>query len=321
VKVTDHLRPGSPSLLFAGQVFCDLVFTGVEVPNDGAEAFADGFRFTPGGIANKAVAAARAGAETVLLSAMGDDALGSHIRSLLEGEPRLDTSLIDRVPGWQTPVTVSLTNPDDRSFITYQEARGPYILPAGIGAVRSTHVALDRDLPDWVAVLRASGAEVVGGVGWDHTGEWSEHILDRLDGVDVFVPNDAEAMRFTRTDSALEAAKALARRVPLAVVTQGGDGVVAVDSANGAIVTVNAIPVPVRDTTGAGDVFVATFMASAIHSWDLATRLRFASLCAGISVTTLGGAASAPRASQLRGFVERARLDGDWTFLDDLTSD
>jgi sugar/nucleoside kinase (ribokinase family) len=318
VPVTDSRTPSGPSLLFAGQVFCDLVFTGVEVPDQGAEAFADGFRFTPGGIANKAVAAARAGADTILLSAIGDDPLGSHIRTLLDGEPRLDTSLLDRVAGWQTPVTVSLTSPDDRSFITYQESRGPHALPARIGPVSATHIALDRDLPEWVGELRSAGTEVVGGVGWDHTGEWSERVLDRLSGVDVFVPNDAEAMRFTRTDSALEAAKALARRVPLAVVTCGGSGVVAVDSGSGQIVTAPSIPVRVRDTTGAGDVFVATFMASASRSWDLAARLRFASLCAGISVTSLGGAASAPRVGELLDYVRREGLAGDWSFLDGL---
>jgi sugar/nucleoside kinase (ribokinase family) len=57
-------------------------------------------------------------------------------------------------------------------------------------------------------------------------------------------------------------------------------------------------------------------MASASRGWDLRTRLRFASLSATISVTGLGGAASAPRPEDLRGFVESHRPAGDWSFLD-----
>jgi sugar/nucleoside kinase (ribokinase family) len=167
-----------------------------------------------------------------------------------------------------------------------------------------------------VAALRAAGTTVVGGVGWDHTGEWSGGVLDRLAEVDVFVPNDVEAMRYTRTDSALAAAKVLAERVPLAVVTRGGDGVVAVDSARGVVVTAPTIPVDVVDPTGAGDVFVASFMAGEHHGWDLETRLRFAAASAAYAVTGLGGAASAPHPDQLRVFLRRADPSGDWSFLD-----
>ncbi|KQO63796.1 carbohydrate kinase family protein [Curtobacterium sp. Leaf261] len=311
-------------LLFAGTVFCDVVFSGVAVPEVGAEVFADGFGITPGGVANRAVAGARAGASTMLLARLGDDPLGTHIHAELDAEPDLDTSLLEHVPGHQSPVTVSLTGAHaetgthDRSFITYQERLGDLTLPDGIGPIGATHVGIAHDLPAWVARLRSAGTRVVGGVGWDHTGAWSTEVLDRLSEVDVFVPNDVEAMRYTRTGDAVAAAKALAERVPLAVVTRGPDGAVAVDSANGTLVEVPTVRVPVLDPTGAGDVFVATFMAADGHGWDLATQLRFAGLCASMSVTGLGGAASAPRPADLVRFVERTRPDGDWSFLDDL---
>jgi sugar/nucleoside kinase (ribokinase family) len=303
-------------LLFAGDIFCDVVFAGVDVPEVGAEVYADAFTITAGGVANRAVAAARAGASTLLLSRLGDDPLGEHLHRMLDAEPRLDTQLLERVPGHQSPVTVSLTTPEDRSFITYQEHLGHQEVPETLGPIGATHVGIAHELPAWVARLRAAGTTIVGGVGWDHTGEWSADVLDRLGEVDVFVPNHVEAMRYTRTDDPVAAAKALAERVPLAVVTRGPDGVVAVDSAAGELVEVEAVPVAVVDPTGAGDVFVATFMASASRGWDLRTRLRFASLSATISVTGLGGAASAPRPEDLRGFVESHRPAGDWSFLD-----
>lgn len=312
-KASPTTAPGA--LLFAGDVFCDLVFAGVTAPEQGAEVYADAFTVTPGGVANRAVAAARAGAPTKILSRLGDDVLGRHVHEVLTAEPLLDTELLELVHGHQSPVSVALTGPDDRSFITYEEHLGPLALPDTLGPVSATHVGIARPLPDWVAALRTRGTTVVGGVGWDHTGEWSGGVLERLAEVDVFVPNDVEAMRYTRTDSALDAAKALAERVPLAVVTRGRDGVVAVDSANG-VVSVETIPVDVVDPTGAGDVFVATFMAGVHHDWPLGTRLRFAAASAAYAVTGLGGAASAPHPDQLRAFLRHTDPAGDWSFLD-----
>ena len=189
-------------------------------------------------------------------------------------------------------------------------------LPDDLGPVGATHVGIARELPPWLTRLRTAGTTIVGGVGWDHTGVWSADVIDRLTQLDVFVPNSIEAVRYTRTDDEVSAAKALAERVPLAIVTRGAAGVVAVDSAAGTLIEVPAVPVDVVDPTGAGDVFVATFMAAGRHGWDLRSRLRFAVLSAAISVTGLGGAASAPRPGDLLGFVARHRPEGDWSFLD-----
>ena len=313
----DAPAPGA-DLLFAGHTFCDLVFSGVEAPEVGAEVFASGFALSPGGVANLAVAAARAGASALLLSRFGDDPLGRELRVLLGAEPRLNTSWVEHRPGWQTPVSVSLTSATNRSFITYARDLAPLDLPTDRGPIGAVHVSVAEELPNWVAELRAAGTIVVGGVGWDSTGAWCPSVLDRLSQVDVFVPNDAEAMRYTRTTSAREAAIRLAEYVPLAVVTRGSGGVVAVDSSAGAVVELPAVPVEVLDPTGAGDVFVATFMAARVHEdWDLATQLRFAGLNASLSVTGLGGAISAPRRADLRAFVADHEPDGDWSFLGD----
>ena len=316
--MTSEFEAPTPSadLLFVGDIYCDLVFAGVAVPEVGAEVFASGFALSPGGVANLAVAAARAGASALLLSRLGNDPLGRELRVLLDAEPLLNTSWVQQLPGWQTPVSVSLTSADNRSFITYARDLTPLELPAGAGPIGAVHVGVADELPSWVAELRAAGTIVVGGVGWDSTGAWCPSVLDRLSQVDVFVPNDAEAMRYTRTTSAREAAERLAEHVPLAVVTRGSGGVVAVDSAAGVVVDLPAVPVEVVDPTGAGDVFVATFMAARVHEdWDLATQLRFAGLNASLSVTGLGGSVSAPRRAELRAFVAERRPEGDWSFL------
>ncbi|MEO7478694.1 MAG: PfkB family carbohydrate kinase, partial [Lysobacteraceae bacterium] len=61
--------------------FCDTF------PQRGETRIATGFNTGPGGKGfNQAVAAARAGARTVFIAALGDDAAASHVRVLTTGE-------------------------------------------------------------------------------------------------------------------------------------------------------------------------------------------------------------------------------------------
>ena len=53
------------------------------------------------------------------------------------------------------------------------------------------------------------------------------------------------------------------------------------------------------DTTGAGDVFAAGFIAATLWDLPLEQRVRFAALVAALSVTRLGGADAAPRWADL----------------------
>ncbi len=300
-------------LLFAGSVFCDLVFFGVPMPEPGAEVYAEAFKLTPGGVANRAVAGARLGARTALVSQLGDDPLGLHMATILAAEPGLDLRWLRCKPGFQSPVTVSLTGRNEREFITYQEEADPLEWPVGGPTVGATHVSMQRDLPDWVARLRSEGTVVYGGVGWDSSGQWSPAVLRRLEEIDVFVPNDLEAMRYTQTDNAHDAARELGRWVELAVVTRGARGVLAYERSTDQLTEVTSVPVAAIDPTGAGDVFVASFMASGALDWPIEQRLQLAGLSASLSVRTLGGASSAPHPCDIAQFLTDESPPGDWS--------
>jgi sugar/nucleoside kinase (ribokinase family) len=306
---------GQRRLVFAGDVYCDLVFVGADVPEPGAETFADRFLIAPGGAANRCVAAARSGAPAAIVSAIGDDPLGRYVRSLLEREEGLDLTLLRPVAGLQSPVSVALSGQRDRRFITYREPCPPAEPDGELADVFAIHVPVPGAAAGWVRRLRAGGTRVVGGVGWDPTGRWSPALLAGLAALDVFIPNHVEAMAYARAADAEAAARALADRVPLVVVTRGPRGAIAIDSARGETAEVPGIPVTAVDPTGAGDVFAATFMAAMRHDWDLRTCLRFANLCAAYSVTGPGGATAAPRLSDLPAFIETHRAAGDWSFL------
>ncbi|MEU9244323.1 carbohydrate kinase family protein [Streptomyces sp. NPDC048385] len=293
-------------VLFAGEVFCDLVFAGIpHLPTQGGEVFADRFAVVPGGTATRGVAAARLGLRTGLCAVIGTDFLGDHIVAELAREENLRLAWLRRDPAVQTPVTVAATNEHDRTFITYEEegARRPEVWDGELPDTRFVQLTLGKPLPGWVARLRGRGTRVVGGVGWDPTGRWSPDVLTRLGEVDVFVCNAVEATSYTRTDTVEEAVKVLDGLVADVVVTDGPRGAVAVAGDTGELVRIPAPQVPAVDPTGAGDVFTAALITGLSHGWPLPTRLRFAGLCAALSVQSLGGAGSAPHRAAVDAFL------------------
>jgi sugar/nucleoside kinase (ribokinase family) len=294
-------------MVVAGRAFYDLVMSGVRPPELGGEVFADQLAVSAGGAATRAVAAARLGLSTALVAVVGRDRFGDHLVELLAAEPHLETGWLQRPDGITTAVTVAITDGHDRSFVTYEDPQiaVPVEVSPGLPAVRACHVGLVEGVPGWVTRLRSAGTLVVGGVGWDETGEWLPAVLDRLAGVDAFVPNEDEALHYTRTDDVLAATKLLAERVGVVCTTRGAAGALAIDAGTGEQVEVPAPATTVLDPTGAGDCFVAAFSAGRVAGLDLRTTVAFAVLSASLSVGRLGGASSAPRGDEVASAVRQ----------------
>jgi sugar/nucleoside kinase (ribokinase family) len=180
-------------------------------------------------------------------------------------------------------------------------------------------VVLDAPVPGWALQMRAAGALVFADVGWDPTGAWSGDVLDRLDDIDVFIPNAVEAMSYTGTATPGQALAKLADRCPVVVVKCGAAGAIAVDSATGEQATAPALPVTALDPTGAGDVFAAGFTYGTLAGWSLDQRIRFANLCAGLSVRHYSGSLGAPCWGEIATFGESsevpAEILADYAFL------
>lgn len=286
-----------PDVLLTGLLFYDLVLTGLGgPPTPGEEIWTSGMGCGPGGIANLAVAAARFGLGTSLATVFGDDFYGAHCREILGAQEGVGLSLSRTADGWATPVTVSLAYGADRALVTHG-SEPPYsqdVLMSDPPEARTALVHLDAEPRAWLAKAAANGTRIYADVGWDPTRQWSRDLLDQLSLCHAFLPNEAEAMAYTRTDTAVAALGTLAELVPVAVVTRGGDGALAVDQTTGEYADVPALDIDVVDATGAGDVFGASFLAATLAGWPLEERLRFAVLAAGLSVQRHGGALAAP---------------------------
>jgi sugar/nucleoside kinase (ribokinase family) len=308
--------PGDPAcdVYLTGTVFLDIIFTGLDAaPVRGTESWARGMGSSPGGVANMAAALARLGLRTSLAAAFGDDMYGDYCRDCLEHGEGIDLSMSHTVPGWHSPVTVSMAYEGERTMVSHGHVAPP----------RDPALEGDRECPpparacvaslvpgepqEWVETAAGRGSLVFAGVGWDESGRWDLAALPELGHCEAFLPNAAEAMRYTRTECPLRAARALAERVPLAVVTMGADGAYAVDGRTGRTARVPAIAVEALDTTGAGDVFTAGFLTGTLADWPLADRLAFAGLTAALSVQEFGGSLSAPGWPEIGAWYEGVR--------------
>lgn len=284
-------------MLLAGLLFHDLVLTGLpKPPAAGEEIWTDGMGCGPGGIANLAVAAARYGLSTSLATVFGDDVYGAFGRDVLAVREGVDLSLSRTAPDWDTPVTVSLAYGDDRALVTHG-AEPPYSQDELIGEppdARTALVHIGAEPQEWIEKAAANGTRIFADIGWDPAEQWAPDVLRQLELCHAFVPNEGEAMAYTRTESPEAALRALAGLVPVAVITRGPEGVVGVDQTTGEHAVVEAVATDVVDATGAGDVFGAGFVAATLAGLPLVDRLRFAALGASLSTRSRTGALAAP---------------------------
>ena len=338
-----HVGEPEVDVFVQGTVFLDIIFTGIEaMPQSGTEVWAEGMGSCPGGIANLGVAAARLGLRTSLGAAFGDDDYGEFCWRSLEEQEGIDLSRSRRYPHWHTPVTVSVSVAGDRRMITHGHD-APQTATEMIGEVpraRSVLLDLDAERPlgqghperRWAERAAEQGALVFADVGWDPTGTWSPTVLDHLSFCHAFLPYAVEAMAYTRTDSPHDALYALADLVPLAVVTNGRDGAVAIDSQTGEEASVPALRVEAIDPTGAGDVFDAGMLVGTLAGWPLLDRMNFATLCSSLAVQEFGGSLAAPGWGDIADWWHRVRqqptshaaarsVQRRFAFLDDLVAE
>ncbi|WP_406675339.1 PfkB family carbohydrate kinase [Nonomuraea sp. N2-4H] len=299
--------PDAPQfdVFLAGTVFLDIIFTGLPaMPAAGTEIWAEGMGSCPGGIANLAIATSRLGLRTSLAAAFGDDDYGDFCWRTLEEQESVDLSRSRRFEHWHSPVTVSMAVHRDRSMVTHGH---PAPMPANemIGKPPRSRAVIATLSPDeplgspdapcsWAELASRDGALIFADVGWDPSGAWSRSVLDQLENCHAFMPNATEAMAYTGTETPRDALYAIADKVPLAVVTDGANGAMAIDSTTGEEAFVPAPRVTALDPTGAGDVFGAGLVLGTLCRWPLDDRLAFAELCAGLAVQQFGGSLAAP---------------------------
>jgi ribokinase len=120
-----------------------------------------------------------------------------------------------------------------------------------------------------------------------------------LDRVNLLIVNEGELERISGQPSIEEGLAELKKSLPetSVIVTLGAKG--CRYQFQDDRICIPSDPVPVVDTTGAGDTFVGYFLAEFASTGNVAQSLRLASRAAGISVSRIGAASSIPFRSEV----------------------
>ena len=305
-------------LLAIGELNPDLVFTGLgSMPIPGREVLAESYVLTLGSsTAICAAAAAGLGLKTYLVSKVGCDPFGLESIRLLR-QTGVRTDFVEQDPKVRTGITVSMADAHDRALMTSLEVIAQFgaedVNTDLFKRARHIHVGsfflqthLREGLAELFRTAKQQGITTSLDAGWDDSGCWDYGLKEVLRHTEFFFPNEVEAARITGTSDPVEAAKILSQTVGCAVVKCGADG--AVLCRDGMLLHRKAIPgMPVVDTTGAGDSFNAGFLYGLLRGKPLAQCLDYATACAAISITRVGGASSLASAEALEALLRQEK--------------
>ena len=285
-------------VMVAGELNLDLILYGLpeQLPTE-REFLADRLMVTLG--SSSAILAhnlAALGARVAFASLIGGDPLGEIALQRLS-EAGVDVSQVKKASGRSTGLTVILQHEGRRRILTYPGTMAD-MTPADLdmkflSSARHFHLSsffLQPRLRPHVAGLfremKAAGLSTSFDTNDDPEDRW-QGVFEVLPHVDVFLPNEREALRLTSAGDVKSAVDKLASRVPVLAVKLGAQGALARRGKE----EFRSPPVKVTpvDPVGAGDSFDAGFLYQYVRGADLPTCLQYGNLAGALSTTMPGG--------------------------------
>jgi sugar/nucleoside kinase (ribokinase family) len=151
--------------------------------------------------------------------------------------------------------------------------------------------ALQPGLPGLFARAHALGLTTSLDPNWDPSGKW--HPFDELlRQVDVFLPNENEALALTGAVSVEAAVNDLRQKCKTVAVKLGAQGALVCRGEES--VHVSALKLQVMDAIGAGDSFDAGFLYGYLNGWSLEKALSLAAVSGSLSTSSAGGTSAQP---------------------------
>jgi 5-dehydro-2-deoxygluconokinase len=281
-------------------------------------------KFLGGSATNVAVAAARHGRRTAVITRTGEDPFGRYVHAELR-RLGVDDAFVSAVPGPPTPVTFCEVFPPDHFpiwFYRYPKAPDLEIrtgeLPLdAIGSARlfwvtGTGLCQEPSRSAHAAALAARGRDRPSvldldyrPVFWSSREDAGEQLRAALSGVTIAVGNLDECETAVGTRDPRAAAAALIELgVRLAIVKQGPLGVLA--AAADDLVEVAPIPVTVVNGLGAGDGFGGALCHGLLSGWPLERTIAFANAAGAIVTTRLECSSAMPTTEEVERFLDVA---------------
>lgn len=317
-------------LITIGRISVDIYPNDIGVDLEDVTSFG---KYLGGSATNVAVAAARHGRATAVVTRTGDDSFGRYLHRELK-KFNVDDSFVHPVTRLQTPVTFCAIKPpedfplyfygrlptapdwqiaaDELDTAAIRDARVFWSTVTGLcqepsrGAHLAAHLARPR------AALREGQHTILDldyrPMFWDSEEDAREQVARILPHVTVAIGNDKEcavAVGVGTPDD--QADRLLAAGVEIAVVKLGPEGVMAKTATERVV----SAPVPVETVNGlgAGDSFGGAFVHGLLAGWPLAQILDYANAAGAIVASRLSCADAMPTPEEVASLLaDRGRL-------------
>lgn len=319
-----HVR----DIITLGEALIDFVPTESGLSLAEVSGFSKRFGGAP---ANLAVGLAKLGSDVGFIGKVGDDSFGDFIEAKMRREG-VETSHVYRSDRAHTTLAfVSLSNEGERDFIFYRnpgadqlltpaEIRKSYIAGASVFHFGSLSLTGEDSLEATVTavdIARENGVLVSMDPNirlslWDDNDHARAQIMDIVDKVDILKLSLEEAYFLSQQTDVHQVSNWLAALGPdLVLITQGGAG--SFCRCGQKVYQVGGYSVEVKDTTGAGDGFMAGFLdhiyGELEHFPDLdgsalTESLHFANATAALTTTDYGATSSFPERKQVQEFLQ-----------------
>ncbi|MFJ1606198.1 5-dehydro-2-deoxygluconokinase [Streptomyces sp. NPDC088253] len=311
----------SLDVITMGRIGVDLYPLQTGVPLAQVESFG---KFLGGSAANVAVAAARLGRATAVITRTGQDPFGTYLHQAL-GEFGVDDRWVTPVDAHPTPITFcEIFPPDDFPLYFYRRPKAPDLEirteELDFFAIRATRIfwitgtGLSEE-PSRSATLAALKARAKSGTTvfdldwrpmfWTDPDEARPYYAEALRHSTVAVGNLDECEIATGVREPRACAEALlAAGVELAVVKQGPKGVLAVHR-DGTVAEVPPVPVEVVNGLGAGDAFGGSLCHGLLSGWELEKTIRYANAAGALVASRLACSSAMPTESEVEDLLAR----------------
>jgi sugar/nucleoside kinase (ribokinase family) len=299
----------SARILIVGEINVDFVFKGCSaMPIPGGEVLADDFVMTPGSSSMIcAMGLAKLGDHVMFHGKFGADVSGEFCLRALR-DAGIDTGTLHSDASLRTGVTASLSTPRDRALVTFAGAmatlRAEDIKDEWLRQATHLHVssyylqsALRRGCGRLFERASTLGLTTSLDPGFDPAQQWEGDLLDVLQHVDVFLPNDRELEAVTGRGELRDAVSAIQNGRTRTVVKRGRDGCASFDEDRW--LDMPAYDVDAIDSTGAGDSFDAGFLHAWLRKMPWRDCLRWGNACGSLSTRGVGGTAAQATASEV----------------------
>lgn len=293
-----------------GSMNMDMIVHADRIPLKGETIRGSEIEYQPGGKgANQAVAMAKLGADVSMFGCIGDDAAGARIIDNMKNFniDMQSVQILKGIPTGQAIITVGesdntiiiIAGANNYVDIDYVEANQKAILDADM-------IVLQNEIPQETVEHIIHLCYKYGKVIVWNPAPARKSKEELLNMVSYITPNEHEVGIIWEKEA--ENIEVLLKKYAgKLIVTQGEKGVTIYQNEKG-LVTIPAMKVEVKDTTGAGDTLNGAFCVGLSRQMDQIEALKFASIAAGLSVQRCGAQAGMPDAAAVEGMRDSILL-------------